>query len=207
MVLKNQKMQKKKKKKRYSSSDSSDSSDDSSTSSSSSSDESPTKIRRKLKKLQKKGKLKSGRHRKGLAVIRNEIWPHDGVNARLAGKTFPTVESLTGMAFVAGILNPILDSEEFRKLEKKKFAPKMRQKLKILNELAYGIIRSQKEKKSMIIVVPSSDRLTACTATLGPISFPEDYSKKTKQIIKPYQTYSQPSLNLNLQFIQREVHH
>ena len=144
MVLKNQKMQKKKKKKRYSSSDSSDSSDDSSTSSSSSSsDASPTKIRRKLKKLQKKGKLKSGRHRKGLAVIRNEIWPHDGVNARLAGKTFPNVESLTIPAFVAGILNPILDSEEFRKLEKKKFAPKMRQKLKILNELAHGIIRSQ----------------------------------------------------------------
>ena len=128
IVLKNQKKHmKKKKKKHYSSSDSSEaSSDDSSTTLSSSSDESPSKMRRKLKKLQKKGKLKSGRHRKGLAVIRNEIWPHDGVNARLAGKNFPTVESLTPMGFVAGILNTILDSEEFRKLEKKKVAPKMR---------------------------------------------------------------------------------
>ena len=140
MVLKNQKKQKKKKKKKYSSSDSSSS--DSSTTSSTS-DESPSKVRSKLKKLQKKGKLKSGRHREGLAVIRNEIWPHDGINARLAGKTFPTIESLTPMAFVAGILNSILDSEDFRKLEKKKLAPRMRQKMKILNELAHGIIRSQ----------------------------------------------------------------
>ena len=140
MVLKNQKKQKKKKKKKYSSSDSSSS--DSSTTSSTS-DESPSKVRSKLKKLQKKGKLKSGRHHEGLAVIRNEIWPHDGINARLAGKTFPTIESLTPMAFVAGILNSILDSEDFRKLEKKKLAPRMRQKMKILNELAHGIIRSQ----------------------------------------------------------------
>ena len=145
IVLKNQKKHSKKKKKKrsISSFDSSDSSSSESSSSSSSSDESPSKIRRKLKKLQKKGKLKSGRHRKGLAVIRNEIWPHDGINARLAGKSFPTVESLSQMAFIAGILNPILDSDEFKKLEKKKIAPKMRQKLIVLNELAHGIIRSQ----------------------------------------------------------------
>ena len=47
------------------------------------------------------------------------------------------------MAFVAGILNPILDSDEFKKLEKQNIAPKMRQKLKVLNELVHGIIRSQ----------------------------------------------------------------
>ena len=147
MVLKNQKKHQKKKKskknKYSSSSDSSDSSSSDSLNNSSTSDDSPSKMRRKLKKLQKKGKLRSGRHRKGLAVIRNEIWPHDGINARLAGKNFPTIESLTPMAFVAGILNSILDSEDFRKLEKKKFAPKMRQRFKTLNELVHGIIRSQ----------------------------------------------------------------
>ena len=90
------------------------SSDSSSTSSSS--DQFPTKMRRKLKKLQKKGNLKSGRHRKG-------------INARLAGKTFQTVELLTQMAFVGGILNPLLDSEDFKRLEKKKLVPKLRQKL------------------------------------------------------------------------------
>ena len=133
--VKNQKKhQKKKKKKRsYSSSNSSDSTSSSSSSitSTSSSDESPSRLRKKLKKLQKKGKLRSGRHRKGLAVIRNEIWPHDGINARLAGKNFPTVESLLQMAFVGGILNPILDSEEFKK--QKKIAPKLTQKIKVLN--------------------------------------------------------------------------
>ena len=139
---------KKKKRKTYStesesSDSSSSSSSDTSTSSSSSSDESPSKLRKKLKKLQKKGKLKSGRHRKGLAVIRNEIWPHDGINARLAGKTFQTVESLTQMAFVGGILNPLLDSEDFKRLEKKKLVPKLRQKLRVLNELMHGIIRTQ----------------------------------------------------------------
>ena len=148
IVLKNQKkhLKKKKKKKRsYSSSNSSDltSSSSSSSTSTSSSDESPSRLRKKLKKLQKKGKLRSGRHRKGLAVIRNEIWPHDGINARLAGKNFPTVESLSQMAFIGGILNPILDSDEFKKLEKKKIAPKLTQKIKVLNELVHGIIRSQ----------------------------------------------------------------
>ena len=46
------------------------------------------------------------------------------------------------MAFVAGILNPILESSEFKKLETQKVAPKMRQKLQILNEMIHGIIRS-----------------------------------------------------------------
>jgi hypothetical protein len=46
------------------------------------------------------------------------------------------------MAFVAGILNPILESTEFKKLESQKIAPKMRQKLQILNEMIHGIIRS-----------------------------------------------------------------
>ena len=111
-------------------------------SSTSSSDDSPGKLRRELKRLRKKGKLKSGRHRKGLAVIRNEEWPHDGVNAKLAGKHFKTVEALTPMAFVAGILNPILESTEFKKLEAQKLVPKMRQKLQVLNEMIHGIIRS-----------------------------------------------------------------
>ena len=75
-------------------------------------------------------------------MIRNEIWPHDGINARLAGKQYPTIESLSPLAFLAGILNPIFDSEEFRKLEKKKLAPKICQKLKVLNELVHGIIWS-----------------------------------------------------------------
>ena len=141
---KKKKQKSKKKKRRYSSTDSSSSSDTSSSSSStsSSSDQSPSKARRELKRLQKKGKLKSGRHRKGLAVIRNEIWPHDGINARLAGKQYPTIESLSPLAFLAGILNPILDSDEFKRLEKKKVAPKIRQKLKVINELVHGIIRS-----------------------------------------------------------------
>ena len=78
-------------------------------SSTSSSDDSPTKLRRQLKRLRKKGKLRSGRHRMGLAVIRHEDWPYDGINNKLAGKHFKTVESLTPMAFVAGILNPILE--------------------------------------------------------------------------------------------------
>ena len=47
------------------------------------------------------------------------------------------------MAFVAGILNPIIDSEEFKKMENKKMFPKLRQKMKVLNELIHGIIRSQ----------------------------------------------------------------
>ena len=144
-IQKKQRKKSKKKRRNYSSesTDSSTSSSTETSSTSSSSDESPTKMRRKLKKLQKKGKLKSGRHRKGLAVIRNEMWPHDGINARLAGKTFQTVESLTQMAFVGGILNPLLDSEDFKRLEKKKLVPKLRQKLKVLNELIHGIIRSQ----------------------------------------------------------------
>ena len=139
------KKQKKKKKKRVSSSSSDSDSTTTTTDSlsSSSSEDSPTKVRRKLKKLQKKGKLRSGRDRKGLAVIRNETWPHDGINARLAGKSFPTVDSLTEMAFVAGIINPLLESDDFRKMEKKKMFPKFRQKLKVLNELIHGIIRSQ----------------------------------------------------------------
>lgn len=155
---KKSKPKKSKKKRRYSSStsdsedstDSDTSSDDSRKrrksrkhfSSTSSSEDSPGKLRRELKRLRKKGKLKSGRHRKGLAVIRNEEWPHDGVNAKLAGKHFKTVEALTPMAFVAGILNPILESTEFKKLESQKIAPKMRQKLQILNEMIHGIIRS-----------------------------------------------------------------
>ena len=144
-IQKKQRKKSKKKRRNYSSesTDSSTSSSSDTSSTSSSSDQSPTKMRRKLKKLQKKGKLKSGRHRKGLAVIRNEMWPHDGINARLAGKTFQTVESLTQMAFVGGILNPLLDSEDFKRLEKKKLVPKLRQKLKVLNELIHGIIRSQ----------------------------------------------------------------
>ena len=105
--------------------------------SSSSSDESPSIIQKK------KGKLKSRRQRKGLAVIINEIWPHDGINARLADKNFLTVDSFTQMAFVNGILNPILDSDGFRKLQKKKISPKTRQKMKILNKLVHDIIRSQ----------------------------------------------------------------
>ena len=36
------------------------------------------------------------------------------------------------MAFVAGILNPILELSEFKKLETQKVAPKMRQKLQVL---------------------------------------------------------------------------
>lgn len=139
---KKKKKQKRKKKRRYSSTGSSTTSD-SSSSTTSSSDQSPSKTRRELKRLQKKGKLKSGRHRKGLAVFRNEMWPHDGVNARLAGKQYPTVESLSSLAFVAGILNPVFDSEEFKRLEKKKLAPKICQKLKALNELVHGIIRSE----------------------------------------------------------------
>ena len=103
---KNSKSKKSKKKRTYSSStsdpadsmDSDTSSDDSrkkrksrkQSSSTSSSEDSPGKLRRELKRLRKKGKLKSGRHRKGLAVIRNEEWPHDGVNAKLAGKHFKT---------------------------------------------------------------------------------------------------------------------
>ena len=147
-LLKDQKKKKKqknkKKKRRYFSTGSSNTSDSSSSSSSTTSsiDQSPSRARRELKRLQKKGKLKSGRHRKGLAVIRNEMWPHDGVNARLAGKQYPTVESLSPLAFVAGILNPVCDSEEFKRLEKKKLAPKICQKLKVLNELVHGIIRS-----------------------------------------------------------------
>ena len=64
---KKKKLKTKKKKRRYSSTDSSSTSDSSSSSSStsSSSDQSPAKARRELKRLQKKGKLKSGRHRKG----------------------------------------------------------------------------------------------------------------------------------------------
>ena len=47
------------------------------------------------------------------------------------------------MAFVGGILNPIVESDDFKKLEKKKIAPKHRQKIRVLNELVHGIIRSQ----------------------------------------------------------------
>ena len=47
------------------------------------------------------------------------------------------------MAFVAGIINPLLESDDFRRMEKKKMFPKFRQKLKVLNELIHGIIRSQ----------------------------------------------------------------
>ena len=78
----------------------------------------------------------------GLAVIRHEDYPHDGINNKLAGKHFKTDESLTPMAFVAGILNPILESSEFNKLEAQKLVPKLRQKLQVVNEIIHGIIRS-----------------------------------------------------------------
>ena len=70
------------------------------------------------------------------------MWPHDGVNTRLAGKHFLTIESLTPMSFIAGILYPLIESDEFKKLEKKSLAPKIRQKLRVLNELTHGLIRT-----------------------------------------------------------------
>ena len=75
-------------------------------------------------------------------MIREQDWPHETVNSILAGKKFD-VNDITEKAFVAGIVNSIVESEEFRKLEKGEKCPVMLQKLKILNKLVHTLIRSE----------------------------------------------------------------
>ena len=147
----------KKKKQKPSSSSSSDSS--SSDSESSSSDSSPKEkrrkkkkkytsssedsekeaLRRKLKKIRQKGKLKSGRVRTGLPVVRDQDWPYESLNFILAGKKFDA-ENLSEPAFIAGILNSVVKGDEFKSLEKKG-PTEMLQKIKVLNELAHTLVR------------------------------------------------------------------
>ena len=84
---------------------------------SSTSEDSEADLRKELKKLRKKGKLKSGRVRSGLPVVRDQDWPHESINVVLAGRKFEA-NNLTENSFVAGILNSISQSEEFKKLKK-----------------------------------------------------------------------------------------
>ena len=63
------------------------------------------------KAIRKKGKLKSGRVRTGLPVVRDKDWPHKSVNVVLAGKKF-NANNLTENAFIARILNSIVASDE-----------------------------------------------------------------------------------------------
>ena len=93
---------------RKDSSSDSDSTSSSSTSSSDSSD-SASNLRQYYQKLKKKGKLTSGRYRRGLPVVKGEEWPHEMINHALAGKAY-TCEDLTAPVFVAGILNQIIES-------------------------------------------------------------------------------------------------
>ena len=104
----------------------------------SSSEDSESDLRRELKKLRKKGKLKRGRVRTGLPVIRDQDWPHESVNVVLAGKKFEA-DNLTENVFVAGILNSIISSDEFKRI-KRQGPTEMTQKLKVLNELVHTLV-------------------------------------------------------------------
>ena len=63
------------------------------------------------------------------------------MNAILAGRKFEA-SNLTENAFIGGILNSVVTSDEFKKM-KKKGQTEMTQKLIVLNELVHVLIRSQ----------------------------------------------------------------
>ena len=118
--LSKKKKSKGKKSRRRKSSSSSDSSSSTATSSSSSSSaDSARNLRTYYEKLKKKGKLTSGRFRKGLPVVRGEEWPHEMINHALAGKSF-SCDDLTAPAFIAGLLNQVIVLPEFEKIHKPK---------------------------------------------------------------------------------------
>ena len=72
----------------------------------------------------------------GLPVIQDQDWPHETINVVLAGRKFQAL-NLTENAFIAGVLNSLITSKEFRSLKKKQ-TTEMRQKLSVLNELVVG---------------------------------------------------------------------
>ena len=108
---------------------------------SSSSSEESGELKKYMKKLEKKGKLKSGRHRTGLPVVRETDWTHETLNTVLAGKKFD-INNLTDRAFIAGILNSIVDGEEYKRMRREGETPVMVQKLRVLNEIIHNLIRS-----------------------------------------------------------------
>ena len=144
--LSKKKKSKGKKSRRRKSSSSSDSSSSTATSSSSSSSaDSARNLRTYYEKLKKKGKLTSGRFRKGLPVVRGEEWPHEMINHALAGKSF-SCDDLTAPAFIAGLLNQVIVSPEFEKIHKPKNLKVIQQKLNIINEMVHALVRTDNFK-------------------------------------------------------------
>ena len=71
--------------------------------------------------------------------MRDQDWPHESINAVLAGNKFEA-KNLPENAFIAGILNSIVTGEEFKKL-RRRGNKEMMQKLAVLNELVHTLVR------------------------------------------------------------------
>ena len=113
--------------------------------------------------MRKKGKLKSGRVRSGLPVIRDQDWPHESINTILAGRKFES-NTLTENAFIAGILNSVITSDDFKKL-KRKFPSEVTQKLIVLNELVHTLIRSRNFEQVKEFYYASLEDIETATAS------------------------------------------
>ena len=69
------------------------------------------------------------------------------MNSVLAGRKYD-VDNIHEIAFAAGILNSIVEGEEYRKLKRKGDSPVLVQKLRVLNEILHTLLRTDNFKQA-----------------------------------------------------------